>query len=38
MDIKLGDSGYNRYLDKCIKGISSPTRSDTFDPFSDPVF
>lgn len=37
MHTQLGTSGQDGYLDKCIKGISSPTRSATYDSFSDPV-
>lgn len=36
MHTQLGASGQHGYLDKRIKGIS-PTRSATYDPFSDPV-
>lgn len=37
MHTQLGTSGQDGYLDKHTIGISSPTRSATYDPFSDPV-
>lgn len=35
--MQLSASGHGGYLDKRVKGISSPTRSATYDLFSNPV-
>lgn len=37
MHTQLSAPGHDGYLDKRIKGVSSPTRSATYDPFSSPV-